>query len=321
MITNNSLLNDNEQPGYRLQVAAFYLFTSLAESKLSTLLVDLPILSASHQIRGTILLAEEGLNGTICGPPYGIQQVLKRLHSSLDGLSLEVKTSWTSKQIFRRFKARRKKEIVTMGVHGINPLEAVGIYVDPSNWNDLVDDPNTLVIDTRNDYEVCIGRFDGAINPKTETFRSFPSWVENQLKPMVQNGSSKRIAMYCTGGIRCEKASSLLLQSGLKEIYHLSGGILRYLEEVPESKSRWQGECFVFDQRVALNHQLDKGTHELCHACGRPLSQDDLVKPSYVKGIQCDYCIHQFTDHDRARFAERQRQIDKLKSQSNFGTH
>ena len=291
------------------QVAAFYAFTPLAGVKIASLVEELPSLAERKEVKGTVLLAEEGVNGTICGPANGVQALLSRLQCGIE-LSLVVKISWTSGQAFRRFKARRKQEIVTMGVAGINPLETVGVYIDPAEWNELIDDPQTLVIDTRNDYEVAIGQFEGAINPCTQSFRSFPDWVEQQLKPLVNKSLPKRIAMYCTGGIRCEKASSLLIQEGFNNVHHLKGGILRYLEEMPETKSRWRGECFVFDQRVALNHQLEQGMHKLCHACGLPLSPEDVSLPSYRLGIQCRHCVERFTDEDRQRFAERQRQIE-----------
>ncbi|MFL0780494.1 MAG: rhodanese-related sulfurtransferase [Prochlorococcus sp.] len=295
------------------QVAAFYAFTSLAERQIAPLLAELPCVAGRHQVKGTVLLAEEGVNGTICGPADGVQDLLAQLQCGIE-LSLVVKISWSSRQAFRRFKARRKQEIVSMGVPGIDPLETVGIYIDPAEWNELIDDPDTLVIDTRNDYEVAIGQFEGAINPCTETFRSFPDWVEMQLKPMVTKCSPQRIAMYCTGGIRCEKATALLLQEGFTDVHHLNGGILRYLEEMPEADSRWRGECFVFDQRVSVNHQLQPGVHKLCHACGLPLTPEDVSLPTYRPGIQCRHCVERFTDQDRQRFAERQRQLQAQRS-------
>jgi UPF0176 protein len=186
--------------------------------------------------------------------------------------------------------------------------------VDPQDWNALIDDPDTLVIDARNTYEVAIGSFAGALNPQTESFRDFPDWVDQELRPRIEREGPQRIAMFCTGGIRCEKASSFLQQQGFGEVHHLRGGILRYLEEVPEQNSRWRGECFVFDQRVALNHQLERGDYCLCHACGLPVSSDQQTLPSYIKGVQCLHCIDQFTDADRRRFAMRQQQIDQLQA-------
>ena len=203
-----------------------------------------------------------------------------------------------------------------MGVAGANPRASVGIYVDPEDWNGMVDDPDTLVIDTRNSYETAIGSFEGALDPGTESFRDFPAWAERTLRPLIAQQQPERIAMFCTGGIRCEKASSYLQQNGFGPVHHLRGGILKYLEQVSERESRWRGECFVFDQRVALNHQLEPGVHSLCHACGLPLSPEQRALPSYVKGVQCLHCIDRFTDSDRARFAMRQKQIDQLSSSS-----
>ena len=244
------------------------------------------------------------------------RQVLDHLRASLvlgndHYARLEVKRSWANKPVFRRFKARRKKEIVTIGVDSVDPRTSVGTYVEPDDWNALVDDPDTLVIDTRNSYETAIGTFEGAIDPSTESFRDFPHWAESTLRPLVKEKGSKRIAMFCTGGIRCEKASSYLQQQGFGEVHHLRGGILKYLEQVPEAESRWQGECFVFDQRVALNHRLEPGEHSLCHACGLPVSAQQRELPSYIKGVQCVHCVDRFSDADRERFAMRQRQIDQ----------
>jgi UPF0176 protein len=213
--------------------------------------------------------------------------------------------------VFRRFKARRKKEIVTMGVESVDPRTSAGTYVDAENWNALVDDPDTLVIDTRNHYETAIGSFVGALDPNTESFRDFPHWADTRLRKVMQEKAPKRIAMFCTGGIRCEKASSYLQDNGFGEVHHLRGGVLKYLETVPETDSRWRGECFVFDQRVALNHKLEPGDHSLCHACGLPLSPEQREHPSTIKGVQCLHCVDRFTDADRERFAMRQRQMEQ----------
>ena len=193
----------------------------------------------------------------------------------------------------------------------MNPRACVGTYVDPQDWNALVDDPDTVVIDTRNSYETAIGTFDGALDPGTESFREFPEWAERTLRPLLEEQGSRRIAMFCTGGIRCEKASSFLQQNGFGEVHHLRGGILKYLEQVPEAESRWRGECFVFDQRVALNHRLEPGQHSLCHACGMPLSADQRALPTYLKGVQCLHCVDRFSDADRARFQMRQSQFER----------
>ena len=301
----------------RLQVAAFYAFTPLNEHQREKLLSELPDMASTHHVLGSILVAHEGVNGTISGPETGVEALLQSLCESMalgceQFQRLEVKRSWADQTVFRRFKARRKKEIVTMGVTSVNPRESVGTYVDPKDWNALVDDPDTLVIDTRNSYETAIGSFEGSLDPGTESFRDFPEWAEARLRPLVNDQPPKRIAMFCTGGIRCEKASSYLQQQGFGEVHHLRGGILKYLEQVPEAESRWQGECFVFDQRVALNHQLEPGMHSLCHACGLPLSPSDRAEPSYIKGVQCIYCMDRFSDADRARFAMRQQQFDQM---------
>ena len=300
----------------RLLVAAFYAFTPLDDKRRETLLSSLPTLASEGDVLGSVLIANEGVNGTISGPESGVDAVLKHLRASLNlgndhYARLEVKRSWANKPVFRRFKARRKKEIVTIGVNSVNPRTSVGTYVEADDWNALVDDPDTLVIDTRNSYETAIGTFEGAIDPSTESFRDFPQWAESTLRPLIEQKGSKRIAMFCTGGIRCEKASSYLQQQGFGEVHHLRGGILKYLEQVPETESRWRGECFVFDQRVALNHQLEPGEHSLCHACGLPVSAQQRELPSYIKGVQCVHCVDRFTDADRERFAMRQRQIDQ----------
>ena len=299
----------------RLLVAAFYAFTPLDEAEREALLNALPTLARQGSVLGSVLVALEGVNGTISGPEHGVNALLDHLRASLD-LSddhyarLEVKRSWADKPVFRRFKARRKKEIVTIGVTSVDPRTSVGTYVEPDDWNALVDDPDTLVIDTRNSYETAIGTFDGAIDPGTESFRDFPQWADTTLRPLIEQNGSKRIAMFCTGGIRCEKASSYLQQQGFGEVHHLRGGILKYLEQVPEAKSRWQGECFVFDQRVALNHRLEPGEYSLCHACGLPVSAEQRALPSYIKGVQCVHCVDRFSDADRERFSMRQQQME-----------
>ena len=297
-------------------VAAFYAFTPLDDERRETLLARITSLAREGNVLGSVLIAHEGVNGTISGPESGVDAVLDHLRASLDlgddhYARLEVKRSWADKPVFRRFKARRKKEIVTIGVASADPNASVGTYVEPEDWNALVDDPDTLVIDTRNSYETAIGTFDGAIDPDTQSFREFPQWAETTLRPLMEQQGSKRIAMFCTGGIRCEKASSYLQQQGFGEVHHLRGGILKYLEQVPEAESRWQGECFVFDQRVALNHCLEPGEYSLCHACGLPLSPEQREHPSTIKGVQCVHCVDRFTDADRERFAMRQRQIDQ----------
>ena len=290
-------------------VAAFYRFAAL--DGLEGLRDELQALAAEAEVRGTILLAGEGVNGTISGPDQGVQAVLHRLRQ-LPGLErLEAKFSRAPEQAFHRLKVRLKREIVTMGVPEVKPYLAseVGAHVPPAEWDALIRDPGTLVIDTRNRYEVAIGTFEGAIDPGTESFREFPEWVERELRPLVAERQPTAIAMFCTGGIRCEKATAYLQQQGFEGVHHLEGGILRYLEEVPEECSSWRGECFVFDQRVAVNHRLEPGEHSLCHACGLPLSPEDRQLASYVEGVSCVHCIDRFSDADRSRFAERQHQM------------
>ena len=290
-----------------VQVAAFYGFTAMAE--LPPLQQELKALAEAGAVRGTILLAEEGVNGTISGPEPGVQAVLARLRQ-LPGLAgLEAKFSAAPQQAFHRLKVRIKREIVTMGCPTVKPAEQVGTYVPPQQWDALIHDPDVLVVDTRNAYEVAVGSFDGAIDPGTESFREFPAWVERELRPLVEQRQPKAIAMFCTGGIRCEKSTAYLLQQGFENVHHLQGGILRYLEEVPEQGSSWRGECFVFDQRVSVNHQLEPGSYSLCHACGLPVSAADRSHPAFREGVSCPHCMERFSDADRERFAERQRQM------------
>lgn len=292
-------------------VAAFYRFAALEE--LPALRRELLQLADVAGVRGTILLAGEGVNGTIAGPDVGVQSVLQRLRQVAGLEPLQAKFSRAGAQAFHRLKVRLKREIVSLGQPEVKPYlaSAVGTHVPPEQWDALIADPGTLVIDTRNAYEVAIGTFEGAIDPGTESFRQFPHWVERELRPLVAERQPKAIAMFCTGGIRCEKATAYLQQQGFAGVHHLQGGILRYLEEIPEERSRWRGECFVFDQRVAVNHRLEPGEHSLCHACGLPLSPADRQLPSYVTGVSCRHCFDRFSDTDRARFAERQRQMER----------
>ena len=290
-------------------VAAFYRFAALDERP--ALRKELQELAAAGAVRGTILLAAEGVNGTIAGPEAGVMAVLARLRR-VPGLErLKAKFSRTQEQAFRRLKVRLKREIVTLGKPGVRPYlaTAVGTHVPPEQWDALIAQPDTLLIDTRNTYEVAIGTFAGAIDPGMASFRDFPSWVERELGTLVAERKPRAIALFCTGGIRCEKATAYLQQQGFAGVHHLEGGILRYLEERPEAGSSWGGECFVFDQRVAVNHRLEPGEHSLCHACGLPLSPADRQLPGYEPGVSCRHCIDRFSDGDRARFRERQRQM------------
>ena len=300
-------------------VAAFYRFAAL--DRLPQLREELRALASAEAVRGTILLAGEGVNGTIAGPDAGVQAVLARLRQVAGLERLEAKFSRAEQQAFHRLKVRLKREIVTLGQPEVQPYlaSAVGTHVPPERWEALIRDPGTLVIDTRNAYEVAIGTFAGAIDPGTGSFREFPAWVEQTLRPLVAERQPKAIAMFCTGGIRCEKATAYLQQQGFAGVHHLQGGILRYLEDVPEEGSSWRGECFVFDQRVAVNHRLEPGEHSLCHACGLPLSPADRQLPSYVEGVSCRHCHDRFSDADRTRFAERQRQMERALQRG--GTH
>jgi UPF0176 protein len=258
-----------------------------------------PLLSCcqSHGIKGTLLLAEEGINGTIAGSQAAIDAILSFLRADHRFADLEHKESLADVQPFDRLKVRLKSEIVTLGVPEADPNVQVGTYVAPKDWNALIADPEVTVIDTRNDYEVSIGSFQGAENPQTRSFRQFPDYVRTQLDP----AQHKKVALFCTGGIRCEKASAFMLAQGFEEVYHLKGGILKYLEEVPTDESLWEGECFVFDQRVAVQHGLAPGTHDLCRSCGHPISEEDKASPDYEDAIACPYCVDQLTDAQRKR--------------------
>ena len=304
-------------------VATFYRFAAL--DGLPALRLELCALAEALAVRGTILLAAEGVNGTIAGADAGVQALLARLRQ-LPGLErLEAKFSRSDIQAFHRLKVRLKREIVTMGEPQVQPYlaSAVGTHVPPRQWDALIADPDTLVIDTRNAYEVEIGSFEGAIDPGTATFREFPQWVEQELKPLVEQRQPRALALFCTGGIRCEKATAYLQQQGFAGVHHLEGGILRYLEEIPEQASSWRGECFVFDKRVAVNHRLEPGEHSVCHACGLPLSPADRQLASYVAGVSCRHCLDRFSDADRQRFAERQRQMERarLRGECHLGGH
>ncbi len=286
-----------------LVVAALYKFVPLPDRHERKPVLE--EICAGAGIRGTILLAGEGLNGTVCGDRAGIDRVLAHLRSWPGCDTLEHKESPASKMPFRRMKVRLKSEIVTMGLPGIDPNRLAGAHVDPEDWNALILDPDVVVIDTRNDYEVGIGTFRGAVNPGTASFREFPGWFER----FRETNAKPRVAMFCTGGIRCEKSTAYVRSLGVEEVYHLRGGILKYLETVPVDDSLWQGECFVFDDRVAVRHGLEPGTHGQCFACRRPLAAGDMASPDYREGVSCPACIGAFSDEDRARFAERQRQI------------
>lgn len=255
-------------------------------------------------IKGTLLLAHEGINGTVAGKQQAIDTLLNHLMSDPRLSNLSYKFSYDDQQPFYRAKVKLKKEIVTLGVDGVNPNKLAGTYVKPQEWNDLISDPEVILIDTRNDYEIEIGTFKNAINPNTTTFREFPAYAESNL----DKTKHKKVAMFCTGGIRCEKSTAFLKAQGFEEVYHLEGGILKYLEEVPKENSLWEGECFVFDNRVAVNHDMQKGQYDQCHACRMPITEEDMRSPYYQKGISCHHCYHTTTDEQKARFAERHKQ-------------
>ena len=289
-----------------IRVAALYRFARFDD--VEAIRAPLAALCASLGIKGTLLIAREGINGTIAGAPHAIDAVLAHLRTLPGCAGLDAKIAHADTPPFLRMKARIKREIVTMGEPDIDPLTDAGTYVDPADWNALIARPDTIVIDTRNDYEVAIGSFAGAIDPGTPSFRDFPAWFRERRNALLGAGTPPKVAMFCTGGIRCEKATAFLKAEGLDEVYHLDGGILRYLETVPPEESLWQGECFVFDARVAVGHGLAAGTHGLCHACRRPVSEADRASPLYRDGISCPACHAERSDAQRAGYAERMRQ-------------
>ena len=285
-----------------IQVAALYRFTPFDDPAA----LREPLLAAcqSAGAKGTLLLAPEGINGTIAGSDAAIDAVLAHIRALPGCNELELKFSRAAEMPFHRMKVRLKREIVTMGEPEVDPTASVGRYVDVQDWNAVLADPDTVVIDTRNDYEVAAGTFRGAIDPKTASFSDFPAWFRANRDAL----EGKRVAMFCTGGIRCEKSTSYLRGEGVEDVVHLKGGILKYLETVPEAESQWDGECFVFDERVTVKHGLAIGTYALCRACRRPVSEEDIALPVYVEGVSCPHCVDERTDAQRARYAERQRQ-------------
>jgi UPF0176 protein len=291
-------------------VAALYKFVTLDDYiQLREPLLDVCL---DANVKGTLLLANEGINGTIAGSRDGIDRVLAHLMSDVRFADIGHKESFDDHPPFYRMKVKLKREIVTLGVPGVDPNRRVGTYVKPSDWNEIISDPEVLVIDTRNDYEVGIGSFRGALDPHTTSFREFPAYVRDN----IDAGKQKKVAMFCTGGIRCEKASAFMLEEGFQEVYHLQGGILKYLEEVPEGESLWQGECFVFDNRVSVNHQLEKGDYDQCHGCRRPITELDKTSAHYQRGVCCPHCFAELSDNQKQRFAERQKQVDLAAARS-----
>ena len=287
-----------------LFVATFYKFTKIED--LAALQKTIEACCIENDVRGIVLLASEGINSTISGPRNGVLAVLEFLRKDprFDGLTW--KESIAKKQPFRKLRVRLKKEIVTMGVPGIDPERLVGTYIKPEDWNDLISDPDVIVVDTRNDYEVEIGTFKDAVNPDITSFGELPEWIKNNIDIQTQ----PRVAMFCTGGIRCEKSTALLKEAGVKDVFHLEGGILKYLELIPEDRSLWDGQCFVFDERVSVGHGLEVGEYELCRGCRYPICEDDKSSSLFREGISCPRCHDQTTDQQKARFAERQKQIE-----------
>lgn len=294
----------------QIVVAALYKFVALPDYE--ALRAPLLATMKQHDIKGTLLLAEEGINGTVSGRRESLDALLSWLKEDKRFQDLDHKESYCEEHPFYRTKVKLKREIVTLGVPGVNPNQRVGTYVDPQDWNAIISDPEVLVIDTRNDYEVEIGSFEGAVDPRTQSFREFPDYVKAHYDP----AKHKKVAMFCTGGIRCEKASSYMLKEGFEEVYHLKGGILNYLEKVPESESLWRGECFVFDNRVTVQHDLSEGAYDQCHACRRPISAEDRASEHYSPGISCPHCWDTLPEKTRASAMERQKQIELARARN-----
>jgi UPF0176 protein len=291
--------------------AALYQFVNLPDH--AELRDRLHAYCQARQIKGTLLLAQEGINGTIAGPESGVRELLAHLRSDPRLAQLEHKESWSEHEPFYRLKVKLKKEIVTLGVNGIDPNRMAGRYVKAEAWNELIGQEDVVLIDTRNDYECAVGTFAGAINPQTKSFSQLPQWVEQQMQPggllADKEGKKPRVAMFCTGGIRCEKSTAFMRTKGFEEVYHLQGGILKYLETVPAEQSAWQGECFVFDERVSVGHDLAPGHFQLCRSCRHPLSAQDKTSPLYEAGVSCPRCHDRLSAEQKRSFAERQRQI------------
>ena len=303
----------------RFLTAALYKFVELPD------FADLqpPLLTCceANGVKGTLLLAAEGINGTIAGLEAGVRAVLATLRQDPRLATLEHKEAWAEAMPFHRMKVRLKKEIVTMGLPDVHPARMAGQYVKPQDWNALLAEPGVVVVDTRNDYEVLIGTFEGALNPATNAFSELPGWLEREMAPGGQlaesggpNPKKPKVAMFCTGGIRCEKSTALLRSKGFEEVYHLEGGILKYLETVPEAQSRWQGECFVFDERVSVSHGLCEGQHVMCRSCRDPLSGVDVASQKFELGVSCPRCHDKTTPEQKAGYRERQRQVELAKA-------
>lgn len=288
----------------QIVVCALYKFVTL--ENFQSLRQPLHKVMEDNQLRGTLLLAHEGINGTVAGSRLAVDTLLEWLRTDPRLADIDHKESLTDSVPFNRAKVKLKKEIVTMGVEGIDPKRVVGTYVSPENWNKLISDPDVLLIDTRNDYEFKVGTFKNAINPSTESFRDFPRYIKENLDPEKH----KKVAMFCTGGIRCEKSTAFLKEQGFEEVYHLKGGILKYLQDVPPEKTLWEGECFVFDERVTVNLQLQKGNYDQCNACRMPITEADKASDQYQQGVSCPYCYKKATPQQKARFSEREKQME-----------
>ncbi|MCD2324437.1 rhodanese-related sulfurtransferase [Sphingomonas sp. IC-56] len=297
---------DDPQSHSPVSVAALYRFTRFADC--GAMRGPIEQVCREQGIRGILLLASEGINGTIAGPPDAVAAVVAYIRALPDCADLEVKLSNAATMPFHRMKVRLKDEIVTMGEPGIDPRASAGTYVAPNDWNALISDPDTILIDTRNAYEVALGTFEGAIDPNITSFRAFPAWFRAERERLLGTGKQPRVAMFCTGGIRCEKSTALLKQEGVAEVFHLQGGILKYLETMAEDASLWRGECFVFDQRVAVGQGLVQGSYALCHACRRPVGQQDRASALYEEGVSCAACHGERTREQRASARERHRQ-------------
>ena len=300
-------------------IAAFYKFVDWNNLKKKK--SDIEKLCLKNNIVGTILLANEGINGTIAGSEESVLAVIQGLKDDPLLLDIEPKFSKAEGEIFKRMKVRFKKEIVSMGMENIRPANLKGKTVKASDWNALISNPKTLVIDTRNQYECAIGTFKGSLDPKTKSFREFPKWSKNNLKALMKKEGKTKVAMFCTGGIRCEKASSYLLDEGIEQVYQLEGGILKYLENISSDESLWEGECFVFDERVSIQHGLVEGNYSMCHACRMPIDDDDMKSKKYSEGISCPHCYEAHSKERKERFAERQRQIKlaKIRNEKHLG--
>ncbi|MFA4891742.1 rhodanese-related sulfurtransferase [Brevundimonas sp.] len=289
-----------------VRVAALYRFAAIADRETAR---DRLEALCRPDVRGTLLVAHEGLNGTIAGPEASIERVLAGIRALPGFAALDVKYAAADAMPFHRLKVRIKPEIVTMGQPGLDPADA-GTYVAPADWNALIRDPGVVVIDTRNDYEAAVGAFEGAVQPNTRGFRDFPDWFRTEGRALLDGPNPPKVAMYCTGGIRCEKATAFLKAEGVQDVFHLEGGVLRYLETTPEADSLWEGECFVFDERVAVGHGLTPGSHSLCRGCRMPVSEEGRKSPRYVEGVACDRCADARTEADRARYLERAKQVE-----------